>query len=294
MSCSINLSEFEVEEIRKLAEEFRRKAGIIGDVPLAGDIFTILDNIDIKLLEYPVKGSAEKPAFSAALIYYKEQNQEFVFLGLNTADYFDNQIFAVAHELYHYVTKNPSQLCRLSEHHDDLIETKANRFAEELLLPEKAISSIILREFKHFQLNKLRTNVLLRFIARLHCTWWLPYRAIVKRLHEMEVISSQQYKLLVALDERDMEGGYSFLGKAIDRETFCKLNSITCKVGVSQQNIEVIIRNFEDGLLSEDQFAELLATFNKVPEDYGYSSGISQDDLTDIKEYTDRENGIES
>lgn len=294
MSCSINLSEIEVEEIREKAEEFRRKAGIIGDVPLADDIFTILDNIDIKLLEYPVKGSAEKPAFSAALIYYKEQKEEFVFLGLNTADYFDNQIYAVAHELYHYVTKTPSQLCRLSEKHDDMVENKANRFAEELLLPEKVLTSNILKEFKYISLVKLKTNILLRFIARLHCTWWLPYRAIVKRLYEMEAISNQQHDLLVTLDERDMEGDYAFIGKAIDRENFNKLNSITCKVGVSQQNIEVIIRNFEDGLVSEDQFAELLATFHKAPEDYGYNSGVTQDDLADIKEYMDRENGIES
>lgn len=294
MSCSISLSQIEAEKIKDLAEEFRRKAGFIGDVPIADDIFIVLDNLDIKLLEYPVKGSAEEPAFSAALIYYMEENEEFVFIGLNTADYFDKQIYAVAHELYHYMTKTPSQLCRLSKNHDDELENKANRFAEELLLPEKVLTSVILKEFKNHSLEKLKTNVLLRFIARLYCTWRLPYRAIIKRLKDIDAISGKQYELLTDLDERDKEGEFALLGKAINQEIFDKLNLVTCKIGVSQQNIEVVIRNFEDGLISEDQFAELLGVFNKTPEDYGYYTSVSKDDLLDIKEYMDREKGIES
>lgn len=294
MSCSDSLSQIEVEKIRGLAEAFRRKAGVIGDVPIADDIFIVLDNLDIKLLEYPVIGTEEEPAFSAALIYYKEENEEFVFIGLNTADYFDRQIYAVAHELYHYITKTPSQLCRLSKTHDDVSENKANRFAEELILPEKVLNSVILKEFKNHSLENLKINTLMRFIARLYCTWWLPYRAIIKRLKDIDAISGKQYELLSAIDERDKEGEFASLGKAINLETFDKLNLVTCKKGVSQQNMEVIIRNFEDGLLSEDQFAELLEVFNKTPEDYGYYTSVSKDDLLDIKEYMDREKGIES
>lgn len=291
MSCSVNLSQLEVEKIKKITEEFYRKAGIIGDVPIADDLFIILDNLNIKLLEYPVEESAGEPAFSAALIYYMEENEEFVFMGLNTADYFDNQIYAVAHELYHYMTKTPSQLCRLSKNQDDILENKANRFAEELLLPEKVLTSIILKEFKNHSLEKLKDNVLLRFIARLYCTWWLPYRAIIKRLKDIDAISSQQYELLTAIDERDNEGEFSLLCKTINQEVFNKLNLVTCRIGVSQQNIEVIIRNFEDGLVSEDQFIELLEVFNKTPEDYGYYTNLSKDDILGINEYLDREKG---
>jgi hypothetical protein len=71
----------------------------VGETPIANDIFNILDNIGISLLEFPIQSDDDKPAFSAALIYYTEGKMELAFIGLNTADFFDKQIFAIAHEL---------------------------------------------------------------------------------------------------------------------------------------------------------------------------------------------------
>lgn len=171
----VKLNEVQIDEIRKLAKEKRRSLGFVGETPIANDIFTILEKLDIMLLEYPIKAEGDKPTFSAAIMYSKEGDNKLTFIGLNTADYYDKQIFAVAHELYHYYTKSGSHLSRLESEQHSLVEAKANRFAAEFLLPKSELESIVLKEFKSSSLEHIHQKTLIRFIARLHCMWWLPY-----------------------------------------------------------------------------------------------------------------------
>lgn len=287
------LNEIDIEKICKLAEEKRRLLGFIGKAPIANDIFTILDDLIIFLLEYPIKPDGDKPAFSAALMYSSENNKELAFLGLNTAHFFDRQIFAIAHELYHYFTKTGSHLGRLSEDDKNIIEVKANLFAAEFLLPEDILKSIVIEEFKSSSLEKIQKKTLLRFIARLHCTWWLPYHSIVKRLKEINAISDKQYEQLYEINERDMDGEYGRLGKAINNEIFIKLNSSTEEIGTSAKNIEYIIRNFEDNIIDEDKFNDTLAIFDKKPEDFGYEIEINTEDINEFEEFFNEEDNYE-
>jgi len=277
----VKLNEVQIDEIRKLAGEKRRSLGFV-ETPIANDIFTILDKLDIMLLEYPIDPEGDKPAFSAAIIYSEEGDNKLTFFGLNTADYYDKQIFAIAHELYHYFTKSGSHLSRPEDQKNSLIEVKANRFAAEFLLPETALESIVLDEFKTSSLEKIQHKALLRFIARLHCTWWLPYRSLVKRLHEIGAISSEQYTELYAVNERDPEGEYVKTGLATNNEAFLKLNKPTKNIGTSPNEIEIIIRNFEDNLIDEDKFAEALSLFNKTPDEFGYEIKVSPDDINEL------------
>jgi len=289
------LNEIEIEEICKLAEEKRRTLGFIGNTPVANDIFTILDNLNIFLLEYPIKSDSDKPAFSAALMYSTENNKELVFIGLNTVHFFDRQIFAIAHELYHYYTKTGSHLSRLSEEddYDNITEVKANLFAAEFLLPAKILKGIVINEFKTSSLEEIQIKTLLRFIARLHCTWWLPYRSLVKRLREIEAISDKQYTQLYEINERDMDGEYGKLGKAVNKEIFSKLNSSTEVVGTSAKNIEYIIRNFEENIIDEDKFHDTLAVFDKKPEDFGYETELNPEDIDEFDKFFNEEDHYE-
>jgi Zn-dependent peptidase ImmA (M78 family) len=285
MNQPITLNEIQIDKIRKLAKDKRLSLGFIGKTPIANDIFTILDSLNILLLEYPIKSEAAKPAFSAALMYSTDGDKGLVFIGLNTADFFDKQVFAVAHELYHFYTKTGSHLSRLTEEDESLIEVKANRFAAEFLLPQSKLKSIILNEFKTSSLIKIPKNVLLRFIARLQCTWWLPYRSIVKRLREIGAISYDQYEQLYIVNERDMKGEYWRIGNAINEEAFLKLNTATNNIGTSPKHIEVIIRNFEDNVIDEDNFISNLTLFNKKPEDFGFEIEVSSEDIDEFEEF---------
>ncbi len=289
MNHSISLNEIQIENIRKLAGDERRKLGFIGETPIANDIFTILENMNILLLEYPIKSDDVKPAFSAALMCSTEGDKELVFIGLNTADFFDKQIFAIAHELYHFYTKTGSHLSRLSEEEDSYVEAEANRFAAEFLLPESTLKSIVLDEFKTSSLRKIQTKMLLRFIARLQCVWWLPYRSLVKRLREIDAVSDEQYERLYNIDERDLDGEYGRMGKAINKEVFVKLNTATNNIGTSPKDIEIIIRNFEDGIIDEDKFINTLNLFNKKPDDFGYKFEVSDEDIDEFEEFFNEE-----
>lgn len=289
MSPSIVLNEVQIEEIRKLVGEQRQVLGFIGETPIGHDIFTILEKKNIILLEYPVKSVDGTPSFSAALMYSEEEAQELIFIGLNTADYFDKQIFAVAHELYHFFTKTGSHLSRLDEEEHNLIEAMANRFAAEFLLPEIVLKSLVLNEFKTNSLFDIQFNPLLRFIARLHCTWWLPYRSLVKRLKEIDAISEQQYEALYGINERDMNGFYGRIGQATNLEAFSKLNTISYNIGTSAKDVEVIIRNYEDNIIDEDEFLDAISLFNKRPEDFGYELNISEEDIDEMKAFFNKE-----
>ena len=289
----ITLNEVQVDEIRKLAGDERRFLGFVGETPIANDIFTILDRLDIMLLEYPIEPEGDRPAFSAAIMYSEEGDKKLTFIGLNTADFYDKQIFAIAHELYHYYTKSGSHLSRPEDEESSLIEVKANRFAAEFLLPETVLESIVLDEFKTSTLEKVQHKTLLRFIARLHCTWWLPYRSLVKRMHEIGAISAEQYAELYSVDERDLQGEYGKIGQAINKEVFLKLNQPTKNIGTSPNEIEIIIRNFEDNLIDEDKFAETLSLFNRTPDEFGYEIKVSQEDIDELDAFFSREDDDE-
>lgn len=289
----IKLNEVQVDEIRKLAGEKRLSLGFVGETPIANDIFTILGRLDIMLLEYPIEPEGDRPAFSAAIMYSEESDKKLTFIGLNTADHYDKQVFAIAHELYHYYIKSGSHLSRTEDEENSLIEVKANRFAAEFLLPETVLESIVLDEFKTSTLEKIQHKTLLRFIARLHCTWWLPYRSLVKRLHEIRAISSEQYAELYSVDERDLQGEYGKIGQAINMEVFLKLNQPTKNIGTSPNEIEIIIRNFEDNLIDEDKFAETLSLFNRTPDEFGYEIKVSQEDIDELDAFFSREDDDE-
>jgi Zn-dependent peptidase ImmA (M78 family) len=284
MKQNIVLNELQVEEIRKLAEKERQTLGFIGEVPIGEAIFRALDTLGIILLEYPIDSEGDRQAFSASLLYSEVDGNELVFLGLNTADYLDKQIFAVAHELYHYFTKSGSHLSRLNGD-GDLIEAMANRFAAEFLLPQSILKSIVLKGFKRSCLQDIRLKTLLRFIARLQCAWWIPYRSLVRALREIDAIDSEQYDLLYTIEERDSSGEYWKYGEAINGDIFLKLNTVTLDIGTSPENIELIIRNFEDDLIDEHLFVETLNLFRKRPEDFGYFHEIASDDLAEFDEW---------
>lgn len=288
-----SLKEYELEEIRRLATEERQKLGFMVNTPIANDLATILDSLNIILLEYPVKSEGDRQAFSAAIIYSEEGGKELVFIGLNTADYYDKQLFAIAHELYHYYTKTGSHLSRL-EVEENIIEAKANRFAAEFLLPERTLKSVVLEEFRTSNLKEKQFNTIIRFVARLQCTWWLPYRSLVKRLKEIEAITSEQYDKLYDIDEREIFGGYRKVGLAINDEVFEKLNNPTNTTGTSAKDIEVIIRNFEDDIIDEDTFANTLELFKRTPDEFGFSVEVDDEDLDELDAYFKGEDDDES
>ena len=264
-------------DITELARQQRRALGYSAEAPIAKDLVFILAQLGITMVELPVAGSA----FSAMLHY----SGSLSFMAVNTADYYDRQLFAIAHQLYHYYTKTGSVQQWREGNGDDETRAKADRFAAEFLLPEEALKRRIAGEFGVLSLEGVAQQALLRFIARLHCTWHLPYRCLVSRLGDSGAIDPEQYQALSAIDERDRDGEYWRLGKALDSEIFIKLNTRTGTTGASAYAIESIVRNFEEDVIDEQAFAETLRLFGRDPADFGYAITIAQEDRDEIEEF---------
>lgn len=280
-----SLSSKQVYELSEMAKEKRRELDI-GTAPMGDNILKFIREKGIKLLYVPIENSdTDELFFSAVYVCIKEDNCKAKFIGLNTNDYYDNQIFALGHELYHYYEESIVHLCRISNDKQSIRELKANRFAAEFLLPtdklEKEIKEVNDGEL---QLCKWKHSTLLRLIARLHCEYRLPYKAIVKRLLEISAITRDQYSELFNEPTRNENDEYYIIGISINPEIFKLLNSKTMKKGVDGSDLETVVRNYEDGIISLSDFIESLEMFDKKIHDFGVVEDVDKEDIAEMEE----------
>lgn len=277
------LTSQDIYELSEMAKEKRRELDI-GLSPMGDNILKFIREKGIKLVYIPIENNeSEDLFFSAVYVCLKEDGKKHKFIGVNTNDYYDNQIFALAHELYHFYEETQIHLCRITSADKPHRELKANRFAAEFLLPterlEKEIKNVndgncSLVDWKH--------STILRFIARLHCEYRLPFKAIVRRLLELKAINEIQFEELYKEDTRKKKSDYYIIGKNINPEIFENLNSKTRKTGVDGNDLESIVRNYEDDIISISELIESLSMFDKKILDFGIEEEIDLYDFDDM------------
>ena len=283
-SNSVVLNDKQIHEIIKLVAVTRQFFGVHPNVPIGNDIRLLLEKKDILLCEYPFPDTNGTHTYGN-ITWFQTDNSTITFIGLNTSSFYDEQIFAIAHEIYHYTTKSGKAYTPEIEYEDIVTEKQADRFAAELLLPAEALNDAVMNVFGSSNIAAVSDNRALRFIARIQCDWWLPFQAIINRLLEEGYISESQYDKLYAIDCRNEDGIYRRLLKNIDAEISELLNKRTKTVGVSNRVIETIISNYEDGFIDDDEFVRTLALFDKRPEDFGFCmDGEIDDDLKNFFE----------
>lgn len=280
--------------LSEMAKEKRRELDI-GLSPMGDNILKFIREKGIKLIYIPIENKDKDDLFfSAVYVCLNEDEKKYKFIGLNTNDYYDNQIFALAHELYHYYEEAEIHLCRISNDDQSLRELKANRFAAEFLLPteklEKEIKDI---NNGNVDLSNWKHTTLLRLIAKVHCEYRLPYKAIVKRLLEIKSIINSQYEDLYRENTRFNDSDYYIIGKNINPEIFEILNSKTKKVGVDGNDLENIVRNYEDDIISIKELIDSLDMFGKTIQDLGIEEDFDISDLDDMSDMFE-ENDYES
>jgi Zn-dependent peptidase ImmA (M78 family) len=294
------LSTHDVYGIQEMAKEKRRQFDI-GMGPLGDNIFLLTRKAGIHLIFLPIPMAEESP-FTGLYLSSQETTERLFYIGLNTADYYDKQIFTLAHELYHHWTEERTNkegvcICRQQDQEIDttLEELKANRFAAEFLLP----TDILEKEIKEknegqLALKQWKYNALLRFIARLHGDYHLPYKAIVRRLYEIHAITDEQLELLWNEPARFKESAYYKLGILHHADMFRKLNTITHEFGVDGENIDQVLRVFEDEQVSLEELAEDLYVFNKNLSDVNLQPEVDPHDLEEWNDLlSDLEDGEE-
>lgn len=183
------LSRQEINEIKELAKEKRADYGI---APIGINIFRYI-------LEKEKDLFFESEAFDNkdldALIYMPNTSNNIAFIIINSNQSLLNQVFATAHEYYHYlrdiddIRDNP-KACSLSNQKEKS-EQKASRFAAEFLLPDEALKKHINKWFEYIKKEKIKDADLQEIVALcylLTIKFGLPLKAVLFRLREEEYI----------------------------------------------------------------------------------------------------------
>lgn len=187
------LSSDEILQIKNQSKDARGKYGL--NAPIGTNIFSFLEQKgDIVFQLQDFKDSE----LDAMIIKYSAKSQK-KYIIINSNKPLINQIFAAAHEFYHYLysfigNSQDSIVCTFSK--NDKEEIKANRFAAEFLLPEEALKDEV-NSFSKFIDGKFLNAPIARqivFCFYLITKYSIPLKAVMYRLRE-ENISNTDYLL---------------------------------------------------------------------------------------------------
>jgi len=180
-----SLSEKEIDEIKILAKEKRVNYAL---APIGDKIFNFIAEQNCNLHFELIELESDKVD---GMLYIPKSGDDKAYIILNGNKPFINQIFAAAHEYYHYIKdyeaiKEQPYICCLSSL-KDINEKKASRFAAELLLPEEALKT----EIKSFRnrcswgdKRDIGFDMYAVISAILTIKYQMPLKAVIYRLHE--------------------------------------------------------------------------------------------------------------
>jgi Zn-dependent peptidase ImmA (M78 family) len=160
------------------------------------EIFSILKRLDddLHLLIYPI----EDDELSAFTVFKNDKS----FIYINSYQNLNLQIFAAAHEFYHYKydRKDKNEVLKNIEaqFNGDLNEMMANSYAACFLVPKH----LLLEQVEILKID--RNNVTLQDILLLMDTFAVPFKAMVLRLFETEVILKDQAEKFLEIPTKDI------------------------------------------------------------------------------------------
>lgn len=180
--------ELSVSEIQQIKKQSKDSRGVYGvNAPIGMNVFSMIaQNNDIVFQLQDFKNSE----LDAMIIKYSpKSNRKYIII--NSEKPLINQIFAAAHEYYHYLysfTGNTKDSIVCFFNKNDKEEIKANRFAAEFLLPEDALSIEVEQLIKYygtFEQVPLPKQILFCFL--LVIKYSLPLKAVMYRLKEEKI-----------------------------------------------------------------------------------------------------------
>ncbi|MGI6776454.1 MAG: ImmA/IrrE family metallo-endopeptidase [Acetivibrionales bacterium] len=247
-------------QIKDLAEDVRIKFARKG----LSDIFDILSEAAF-LIRKPLD-TDELSGFST---YFEEQ---FI-VYLNSNFTLGHERYTGAHELYHLIYNDDilkKEKILLDDERYKVEDTKANVFASEFLMPEDYVKEVF---YKIVNVNK--DSVLPRHIIRMHNYFKVSYKAMLKRLIQLDLCSSDKYEELVdicslekmqLLQSLTIREGYSIDLITPSRETY-----------IPKEYIEFVKTNFERGNISYKNMKNSLEFIGLAPERFGYEYPQEED-----------------
>ena len=242
------LKKKEIEKIRALAREKLTEYCKLCDV-IGIQIFNILEK-ESRVLYYPLED--QKVWGFSEIIKGKS------FVCINTSIPYEKQVFAAAHELYHlwYGSSGEIMLSQDNMEPDSDIETElwANRFAAEFLINEE----LLLQEIRTYGIDK--ENMEMRDIVRLSNIFVVPYRTMVKRLHEIGIFKERKFAEFIIYSEEQADIWKNRLGLSVSVRKE--------KIGLSDLVNKAILL-YEKGVITYEKLEYLLDFSGVAPIEMG-------------------------
>lgn len=247
-------------QIKDLAEDVRMKFARKG----LSDIFDILSEI-----AFLVRKPLDTDELSGFSTYFEEQ---FI-VCLNSNFTLGHERYTGAHELYHLIYNADilkKEKILLDEERYKTEDAKADVFASEFLMPEDYVKEVF---YKIVNIDK--NNVLPRHIIRMYNYFKVSYKAMLKRLIQLDLCSIDKYEELVDIcslkNEEQLQSLTIREGYNIDLITPSK------ETYVPTEYIEFIKRNYEKGNVSYKNMKNSLEFIGLTPEQFGYEYPLEKD-----------------
>lgn len=244
-------------EIKELAEDIRIKFAKKG----LSDIFDLLSETAL-LIRKPLDTN-ELSGFST---YYK--GQFIVYLNSNFT--LGHERYTGAHELYHIIynadiLKKEKIFLDKERHKEE--DIKANVFASEFLMPEDYVQEVF---YKIVNVDK--NSILPRHVIRMHNYFKVSYKAMLKRLIQLNLCSTNKYEELVNICSLENKEQLQSLTK---REGYNIALIIPSKVTyIPKKYIEFIKSNYERGRISYKNMKNSFEFIGLEPEEFGYENPL--------------------
>lgn len=269
-------------KLEKDSDKYRRGEFNYGDAPIGENIFKMIEQkLKLSLVKRPIEGD------NPGAFIRKVNGNITIFINSNL--YLDKQIFAAAHELYHYfyeisdnMADNQAIVSPLITQDEnklkDINEKMANYFAAVFLVPSTAIAD---------RLGKYPANSpidqLLYDIVNLQVEFEVPYKTVVKRLLELDYINDHQYEALMNVSPRDENGSVFKMAKQIGEPffwSFKKLNTRNKETYFTGEPFLKAVDNYNNEKISYNKLLSILELYNRDPKEFNLKR--QTDNFSDI------------
>ena len=256
---------FVKEKVKKLKDDYG-----IGN-KCGRSLFSIVDKIILKngnqinLFRLPFKENNV-----AGFVGYKN-NQYVIFT--NTSRNLGYEIFTLAHEIYHLLENDAEVREQVaieeSEQKNNNSDDIADMFAAELLMPKLTI----INDYEKLLQDTKSKKPDYKIIIQLQQEYYVEYKAVTKRLREIELIDENlEIELNTILSGDDLNITTKKLGYSIE------LNAPSNKVQLPMKFLNAIEENYEKKEINYDDLMVIFGYCNQSPEEFGYKQDESLSD----------------
>lgn len=253
--------------IVEVVNECKEENDIV-NIVIRDDVFKILES-HCSVVYYPLEEEDINGFHVTRMVSGKSQH--FVFI--NTWNTMERQVFTAAHELGHIwdaYSKIKLKFPEIDEYVNTVVENTSqeppeefvsNKFAAQLLLPKEQFTTAVNEALQELDYNgKTISKVnMLRLIANLMDTFLVDYKAVTKRLLEIERLKPEIYNIIKnyesASDFKEIfdsilkEGGHKRLNQRTENKNISNLTDVIRQAEkqecVLSSTIELLKNEFE-------------------------------------------------